>query len=562
MRISNTCALLLSSISCAAAAPSSTSFPVVDLGYARHAPTSVNTTKTNITYATYRNIRFAQPPVGDLRFKRPVTPPPASNGIQNGIVPQNSTNCIQTVPHWLVPAPGLNGTTWGSEDCLFVDVYVPDGVSMASAGTGLPVLHWIYGGGFFIGAKDTGNDPSSLYEVMNPDEKFIVVASNYRLASLGWLSSGTEPSLDKNVGLYDVLEGLRWTQEYIYRFGGNPDKVTAMGQSAGGGNLFHILAADAQGTPAPFSQAIISSPGYRPHVNRYQEMTDIYRQFLNATKCDDATCLRKAPMETLAEANRYMMLDAPPGPFGGPSIGFGPIIDGDLVKDAPEKILAKAAEGGQPTGRVKRVIGGGMKNDGIGNFNITWEILLKQFARTPTNSTVQKIASLYGQASNSSGATLPGGTPAPTVFDKFYGDIIYECHSYFAAKMWSRATAKPPSRPCSPPACFASYRYDQSILPALHGGDLNYYFYDAAVAAADKSVVPAVARKFQHYLRRFILGRDMEDWPEFSGTGLQTPSWMNVTREGFQVVVGEDESARAQRCEEIVKLLNKTQDGW
>ncbi|OAA77518.1 esterase [Akanthomyces lecanii RCEF 1005] len=564
MLISLASILLVSSASCAAAAaPSSPAFPVVDLGYARHAPTSINTTKTNITYATYRNIRFAQPPVGNLRFRRPVTPPPASSGIQDGVVPLNSTNCIQTVPHWLAPTPGLNGSTWGSEDCLFLDVYVPGGVSMASAATGLPVMHWIYGGGYFFGAKDTGNDPSSLFEEMGVDEKFIVVASNYRLGPIGWLSSDTEQSLDRNAGLYDVLEGLRWTQEYIYRFGGDPDKVTAMGQSAGGGNLFQILGADAQGTPAPFSQAFVSSPGYRPHVNRSQEMTAIYRQFLNATSCDDADCLRKVPTERLVEANRYMILDAPPGPFGGPSIGFGPIIDGDLVQDAPERILSQAAENGGPKGRVTRIIGGGMKNDGIGNVNTTWEAMLAQFARTPSNATVQRIASLYGQPSNSAAGTLPGGVPAPTVFDKFYGDIIYECHSHLAARLWSAATQKEHSSPCAPPQKrYASYRYDQSILPALHGGDLNYYFFDAAIAALDKTVVPDVAREFQHHVRQFILGRDLDGWPEFGGTGLQTPSWMNVTSEGFRAVVGKDESVRAKRCEAIVELLSNTEDGW
>lgn len=398
---------------------------------------------------------------------------------------------------------------------------------------------------------------------MGADEHFIIVASNYRLGPIGWLSSDTQPSLDKNVGLYDVLEGLRWTQEYIYRFGGDPDEVTAMGQSAGGGNLFQILGADAQGTPALFSQAFISSPGYRPHVNRSREMTDIYQQFLNATSCSDVECLRKAPMETLVEANRYMMLDAPPGPFGGPSIGFGPVIDGDLVKDVPERILAQAAENDGPRGHITRVIGGGMKNDGIGNVNTTWEAIPAQFARTPSNATVQRIGSLYGQPSNSTADTVPDGTPAPTVFDKFYGDIIYVCHSYLAAKLWSAANQETQSSPCAlRQKRHASYRYDQSILPALHGDGLSYCFFDDAIAAVGGTVVSDVARKFQHHVRRFILGRDLEGWPEFGSTGLQTPSWMNVTSDGFQTVIGQDEGLRAERCEAIVELLDNKADGW
>ena len=94
------------------------------------------------------------------------------------------------------------------------------------------------------------------------------------------MSSETELSITPNAGLYDAWAALKWTREYIHVFGGNPDMVTIMGQSAGGGIVQHFLAADVQGYDVPFSQAILSSPGYRPHVNRSQEMTEIYEIFL------------------------------------------------------------------------------------------------------------------------------------------------------------------------------------------------------------------------------------------------------------------------------------------
>lgn len=113
-------------------------------GYARHAPTMINVTSThNISYATYSDIRFAQPPIGDLRFKGPQTPPPYTEGVQDGVVPRNSTNCLQAIP-WYFPLPGSEGASWGSEDCLFLDVIVPEGVKH---GDSVPVVHWIYGGG-------------------------------------------------------------------------------------------------------------------------------------------------------------------------------------------------------------------------------------------------------------------------------------------------------------------------------------------------------------------------------------------------------------------------------
>lgn len=513
-------------------------FPTVDLGYARHAPTSANTTTSNTKYAIYRNIRFAQPPIGDLRFRRPVTPPPGSVEVQNGVLPKNSTNCVQTWPSWMTVIPGLNGTTWGHEDCLFLDIYVPEGLTEASASTGVPVLHWIYGGGYIFGAKDTGNDPGAILADAHPDEKFIVVASNYRLGPFGWMSSDTESSISQNNGLYDALAGLSWTKEYIHLFGGDPEKVTVIGQSAGGGIIEYLLAADAQGKDVHFNQAIISSPGYRPHVNRSADMTSIYKTFLNATDCDNAQCLRNLPEGELIKANAEIMLTGDLGPFGGPGIGFGPIQDGELASELPEIVFKDPKN--HSKGKVKRIIAGGMKHDGIGNQNTTWKEMLLQFASDPSQSAIDSIANLYG---NEKGFQ--------TSQDKFYGDIIYECHSYLAAKYWADITPK-----CAPTK-FQSYRYDQSIPKAFHGDDVNYYFYDEVLAKLNPSIVTPVAKSFQNYVRRFLLGKDMEDWPEF-GTEMK---WMNITADGFKPVVGKDEATRAKRCDQIVDLLQNN-DGW
>lgn len=116
-------------------------------GYAKHGPTRVNATNLhNISYATYANIRFAQPPVADLRFRAPKVPPPFNATVQNGIYPRNSTDCINSITPGLAIAPGVEGITWGSEDCLFLDVKVPEGIQ----GGKVPVLHWLYGGGVSI----------------------------------------------------------------------------------------------------------------------------------------------------------------------------------------------------------------------------------------------------------------------------------------------------------------------------------------------------------------------------------------------------------------------------
>lgn len=169
---------VLTLISLSVAAISSSNTNVVDLGYARYRPTYINTTKSGLDVLSYMNIRFAQPPTGPLRFKKPVMPPHYTGGVQDGSFPPLFTDCISSAPSY-VPFPGLNGTTWGNEDCLFLNVLVPEGVK---PGDNVSVLHWITGSGYAFGGKDTFLSPLGLMDGIkdNPEEKFIFVASNYR----------------------------------------------------------------------------------------------------------------------------------------------------------------------------------------------------------------------------------------------------------------------------------------------------------------------------------------------------------------------------------------------
>ena len=118
---------------------------VIDLGYAKHAPSWTNQTNWGTTLLNYNNIRYAQPPLGDLRFRKPAVPPPGSAGISFGnltvsndrFLPPSSepppsfpsswhTDCVSSATIGS-PFPLLNGSTWGTEDCLFLNVVVPEG---------------------------------------------------------------------------------------------------------------------------------------------------------------------------------------------------------------------------------------------------------------------------------------------------------------------------------------------------------------------------------------------------------------------------------------------------
>lgn len=151
-------------------------FPPVDLGYAVHVPTKVSNVSSGLRYADYNNIRFAQPPLGDLRFRKPEVPPPTQDGIQNGSAGFFETNCVSSIPPH-IPVPN-NGTAWGREDCLYLNVRVPEGVK---EGDNVPVLHWLYGSAYAFGSKELSGDALGVYEdMLGEDQKFIYVASNYR----------------------------------------------------------------------------------------------------------------------------------------------------------------------------------------------------------------------------------------------------------------------------------------------------------------------------------------------------------------------------------------------
>ncbi|XP_060526331.1 juvenile hormone esterase-like isoform X2 [Cylas formicarius] len=162
-------------------------------------------------YYAYRGIPFAAPPIGKLRFQSPVPPNP-----WDGILEANETQrcCISMSPDNQM-----------SEDCLYLNVYTP----ARKITEKLPVLFWIYGGGFTIGCtSDVLTGPFYLL-----DEDVIVVYANYRLGLYGFLSTEDDVVLG-NAGLKDQLLAMKWTKNNIALFGGDPEKITIFGESAGG----------------------------------------------------------------------------------------------------------------------------------------------------------------------------------------------------------------------------------------------------------------------------------------------------------------------------------------
>lgn len=314
----------------------------VDLGYARHQVTYQNLTTGGHLVNVYKNIRFAEPA---RRFRRPAFPPiPDKPDVVRSGNDSHDTQCVSVVPQGAeVLFPGLNGTVFGSEDCLFLDVYVPADLSCglsgsSSHGRNVPVLHWLYGSAYVFGSKELGFTPLGLFDqLLSQEKRFILVVSNYRLGVYGWASSPTEAETQANVGLYDGLAALKWSERYIHHFGGDPNMLTAGGQSTGGA-IIELLSASPDDTELPFQQAFISSPALSLKSNVSERRQHVFDSILNATNCSSLTCLQDTSEEVMREVNRYLINDTPSLSGGGnfgPGIGFGPVVDEVLVPGLP-----------------------------------------------------------------------------------------------------------------------------------------------------------------------------------------------------------------------------------
>ncbi|KAK4190954.1 putative esterase and lipase [Podospora australis] len=328
------------------------SLPILTLPYSSYRASSYR--PANDLYV-FRNIRFAQPPVGNLRWAKPL-PPLVNTTLQDG---SYGPKCIQSAPHGVnfagpgnnspvgaafnqfvggIPLPLFSG---GSEDCLFLDVYVP-GKALQDPTKKLPVVVWIYGGAFLFGSKDTMTPDLPFYDgsgiVGQSNNNLIFVTINYRLGAYGFLAGSTmERDGLPNAGLHDQRMAFQWVKDYIHLLGGDPARVTAMGESAGASSILHHLVAEGGKLDPLFNKAIMQSPAFQPIWDRAGTVEKTFQDFAILAGCQGKglSCLRAADPVMLVKANNALNLKQTPGTFA-----IGPTPDGKFIRQLPVLELA------------------------------------------------------------------------------------------------------------------------------------------------------------------------------------------------------------------------------
>lgn len=264
--------------------------------------------------AVYKGIPFAAPPVGALRWR-----PPQRSAPWTGVraATQYAPGCVQAG----------NGTPSGvSEDCLYLNVWSP----ARAAKDKLPVMVWIYGGGFNAGATSV-----PVYSGEKLARRGVVVVSiAYRVGVLGFLahpelSGESSHRVSGNYGLLDMIAGLQWIERNIAAFGGDPKRVTIFGESAGGiavsmlcvsppaRGLFHGAISQSGGSFGPFSKAPVPGENMRVLADAEQSGVD----FAKAAGASTLAALRALPPERILEVARSQRGMA------------WPIVDGWVIPD-------------------------------------------------------------------------------------------------------------------------------------------------------------------------------------------------------------------------------------
>ncbi|KAI0060458.1 carotenoid ester lipase precursor [Artomyces pyxidatus] len=393
----------------------------------------------------FLGIPFAQPPVGDLRFRLPQANKPYT-GVQTATA--FGPSCPQQ--SFTLPIPGVLAQEAvdflvnsiydivipDSEDCLTINVVAPATASPASK---LPVVAWIFGGGFEIGSTSTYDGGIIVERSIQLGEPVVYVSMNYRLSAFGFLASQEVKEAGVgNLGLQDQRQALRWIQKYIGAFGGDPTKVTIWGESAGAISVAMHLLTNGGNTEGLFRAGFMQSGSPIP-VGDISGGQPYYDALVRGTGCsgssDTLQCLRDAPYASLKSA-----MDDTPGIFAYQSLVLAwlPRADGVFLTAPPQQLVLQGSVANVP------IISGDCDDEGtlfsLSTLNVTTDQQLQDYLSqiylpNATTAEIEHLLELYPEditeGSPFDTGILNALTPQFKRLAALQGDVVFQAPRRF-----------------------------------------------------------------------------------------------------------------------------------
>lgn len=411
--------------------------------------------------AAFLGIPYAEPAVGPDRFALP-RPRQAWDGVREAT--EHGPTALQA-PY---PAPMegiLPNSVSPGEDYLNVSVWTPD-----PGASGLPVLVWIHGGAFVRGANSIASYDGSAFA----RDGVVVFGINYRLGIAGF---PVLPDAPTNLALRDQLFALQWVQDNVAAFGGDPANVTVMGESAGGMSVATLLAMPA--ARGLFRQAIIQSGG-GISAGDPSDLSTVSAQIARelgvpATAAALAAVDPADLLEAQNAATLALITDPRPGRWGASTLraGFGimptfPAIDGDLLPDLPERLIAQGS-----SHQVPLLIGSNTQE-----FNL-WSIGLGSGAHL-TAETLPVVLDGLGAPEPvvTSYASRRGDLAPGQVFSDVMTDLLFRQPAIRIAQSRAQSDGEPNAESVADPTYAYEFDWatDQHGLGACHALELPFVF--------------------------------------------------------------------------------------
>ncbi|KAK0239584.1 Alpha/Beta hydrolase protein [Armillaria nabsnona] len=482
--------------------------PVIDLGYARYRGTFDPAGSNNTQFL---GIRFAAPPTGSLRWQAPRTPDFVA-GIQNATA--EPPRCLQggtgQGPTNIFPATKRAVLVADSEDCLFLNVYIPGQLDSRKS---LPVVVWIHGGGYDVGGANGFTPGPDLFNgndlIRESGDKVIVVVIQYRLGLFGFLAGASVKAHGAlNAGLLDQQFAFQWVQKHIAKFGGDPSRVVIWGQSAGAGSVIQQVIANDGNTFPPLFRAAITSSSFLPSQYAFNDVVPefLFNTVVSRTNCTTAAnslaCLRNADVNVLEQVN----VDLCGSGFFGTFV-FVPVVDGDFIKQRPTVALREGKVNGEVLMSVTNTNEGAL----FVNASTVGTVQVPQYL-------TQLFPNLNAQNRDVAVAKYSGlGTPIEQV-TAIMGESIFICPTYFLLRGFKGR----------------AFKGQFAIPPAGHGDDVPYYYPSMNVNGVPPFNNTDFDKAFAESFLAFVVSLDPND--TFEPT--ITPTWSHYTfQQGHQVEI-------------------------